>query len=262
MISNDLSEFKKTDLKHRLLHGGLPPFWLANNIVEKNFQEWLDSFWAKDIQELFRLEKRYTFQKFTELLFRQSSGLFEATRFAAPCEVSRNTICNYLTVLEATFLVHVIRPFSQKRNTEIVSAPKVYAFDTGFICTYNGWFPLRDNELGLLWEHFILNELYAHLQTRNIRYWQDKRQHEIDFILLKSGHAPIAIECKWSLNSFEPRNILSFRKQYPEGLNYVVVNKLAANFKKQYQGVIVNFVNLTTFIKEITCIFSNCEHST
>lgn len=61
---------------------------------------------------LFRLERRQSFQRFAELLFVQGGGMFEATRFARDCEVSRTTISNYLAVLEATFVAHVLRPFS------------------------------------------------------------------------------------------------------------------------------------------------------
>ncbi|PYV04098.1 MAG: hypothetical protein DMG26_08305 [Acidobacteria bacterium] len=85
----------------------------------------MDAYWAKDIQELFRLGRRDSFLKFTELVLAQSGGIFEATRFAGPCEVSRPTIVNYLRVLEAMFVAHVIRPFSTRRPTEIVAAPKV-----------------------------------------------------------------------------------------------------------------------------------------
>ena len=104
--------------------------------------------WAKDIQELFRLERRDSFQRFTELVIAQSGGIFDATRFARPCEVSRPTITNYLRVLEATFVAHVVRPFSSRRPTEIIAAPKVYGFDTGFICYYRGWQDLRMMTLG------------------------------------------------------------------------------------------------------------------
>ena len=105
MITADLSDFGNTDLKHRLLFGGLPPFFLSTKLPEQDFQEWMDAYWAKDIQELFRLERRHSFLKFTELLMTQSGGMFEATSFSGPCEVSRQTISNYLAVLEATYLV-------------------------------------------------------------------------------------------------------------------------------------------------------------
>jgi len=53
-------------------------------------------------------------------------------------------------------------------QTEIVSAPKVYAFDTGFMCCYRGWHTLRQDDYGTLWEHYVLNELHAQTQSRKI----------------------------------------------------------------------------------------------
>ena len=56
MISSDLIEFGRPDLDRRLFRGGLPPFFLSDENPEGEFQDWMDAFWAKDIQELFRLE--------------------------------------------------------------------------------------------------------------------------------------------------------------------------------------------------------------
>jgi uncharacterized protein len=153
---------------------------------------------------LFRLERRSSFHKFTELMMTQSGGLFEATRVTAPCEVSRTTISNYLMVLEATFVAHVIRPFSTHRRTEIVSAPKVYGFDTGFVSYYRGWQDLRREDLGTLWEHFVLNEIMARQQSREVSYWRDKRGHEVDFILTGRRNKPIALECSGRLLTSTP----------------------------------------------------------
>lgn len=253
MILQDTKDFGKTDLKHRFIRGGLPPFFMSKDPLERDFQEWMDAYWAKDIQELFRLERRYSFQKFAELLIMQSGGIFEATRFARPCEVSRTTISNYLSVLESTYVIHVIRPFSTHRPTEIVSAPKVYAFDTGFVCYYRGWHELRQEDMGLLWEHFVLNEIHAHLQTRRISYWRDKRGHEIDFVLspYKKPKHPIAIECKWSSTDFNAGNMKAFRRQYPAGSNYVVANDVDRSYTRTYNDVSVSFVNLPGLIQGI-----------
>lgn len=253
MILADLKDFDKTDLKHRFIRGGLPPFFMADETPERDFQEWMDAYWAKDIQELFRLERRYSFQKFAELLIMQSGGIFEATRFANPCEVSRTTINNYLSVLESTYAVHVIRPFSSRRSSEIISAPKVYAFDTGFVCYYRGWHELRQDDMGLLWEHFVLNEIHARLQTRRISYWRDKRGHEIDFVLTdyKKPGQPVAIECKWSSSGFDAGNIKIFRKQYPVGCNYVVSADTDRSYTSVYDNISVNFISLPGLIQQI-----------
>lgn len=143
MVSADLRDCGRPTLPHRLLRGGLPPFFLASTIPERDFQKWMDADWAKDIQELYRLERRASFHRFLELLFANSGGIFEATRYATPCEISRTTVANYLSVLDATWVVTLVRPFSRHRPTEIIAAPKVYAFDTGFVCAFKGWRDLR-----------------------------------------------------------------------------------------------------------------------
>jgi predicted AAA+ superfamily ATPase len=251
MCLRDLADAHQADLRRRLLRGGMPPFLFAPQIEERDFQEWTDAYWAKDIQELFRLERRDSFTRFTELVLAQSSGIFEATRFAIPCEVSRPTITNYLRVLEATFVAHVIRPFSSHRPTEIVSAPKVYGFDTGFICYYRGWQELREDDLGILWEHFVLNEMMARLQTREIGYWRDKRGHEVDFVLAGRRKSPIAIECTWSAARFDPVNLLAFRTQHPHGDNFVLAQDVTRPSTQNFGSLKVRFESLSAFIDQL-----------
>ena len=247
----DLGDFQSPDLRHRFLHGGLPPFFLADEPPERDFQEWLDAYWAKDIQELFRLESRSSFQKFAELLVAQSGGVFEATRFTAPCEVSRPTIANYLKALEATFAAHIIRPFSSHRPNEIVAAPKVYAFDTGFVCYHRGWQELRRQDMGEMWEHFVLNEIMSQLQSRQIFYWRDKRGHEVDFILPTRRREPLAVECKWSASAFESANLQAFRRAYPQGENIVVAQDIDRPFRRNCGEISVRFESLPSTISRI-----------
>lgn len=248
MIGVDLVDFGNLNWQRRLLHGGLPSFFLSPQVPERDFQEWMDAYWAKDIQELFRLERRHSFQKFVELLMAQSGGIFEASRFARPCEVSRTTIANYLRALEATFVVHIVRPFSSHSPAEIVSAPKVYGFDTGFVCYHRGWYELRREDLGLLWEHIVLNELHAALQSRQIHYWRDKRGHEVDFIIARRGHPLIAIECKWSVDDFDPSNLHALRRQYPQMTAIVVANNVERAFRRVEGDLVVNFVNIPALL--------------
>ena len=135
-------------------------------------------------------------------------------------------------MLEATFVVHVIRPFSTHRPTEIVSTPKVYGFDTGFVCYHRGWSELRREDMGLLWEHFILNEIMAHFQSREVRYWRDKRGHEVDFVLTRRGEPTVAIECKWATDAFDARPLKAFRRQYPQEKNFVVAADVERPFTR------------------------------
>ncbi len=198
-----------------------------------------------------------SFKKFAELLLANSSGMFEAIKYATARQVARPTIANYLDVLEATFVVHVIRPHSTHRPTEIVLAPKVYGFDTGFVCYAQGKNSLRAEDTGLLWEHCVLNEMHGQLQTRAINYWRDKSDHEIDFVLRAKDEARVAIECKFISSADDlkmgkiGKNFEAFRALYPEGDNFVVSSNIDHSFTRQYHGLTIHFVNTQGLIKKL-----------
>ncbi len=250
-IGQDLRSLQVENLTQRLYRGGLPPFLMAPLPVERDFQEWMDAYWAKDIQELFRLERRQSFLHFVELLLVNSGGIFEATRYARACEVSRPTIANYLSVLETTFVAHVVRPFSTSKTAEIVAAPKVYAFDTGFVCYFRGWREPRNDDMGQLWEHYVLNEIHGRLQTRRVSYWRDKQGHEVDFVIARRGSAPVAIECKWSANEFDPGTLKIFAARYPKAELFVVAQDVSRSYKKTFGSLQVRFVGLDALINEL-----------
>lgn len=252
MLLDDQKDFGSTDLDRRLLYGGLPPFFLAPARQPGDYADWMDDFWAKDIQELFRFREKHSFQKFTELLFVQSGRMFEATRFAAPCEVGRSTIAGYLAALEETHVAYVLRPLGGKKSGEIVSAPKVYGFDTGFVAYHNGWNELRPDDRGILWEHFVLNELFGRLQLREAGYWRDKRGHEIDFVLKHLDGAVDAIECKWSADAFSPENLSSFRSRHAKGDNYVVCADVPRPYSRTMRTMPVKMTTIDGLIESLS----------
>lgn len=261
MLLEEIALFGNEDIRHRFLFGGFPSFFEKKQLPETDFQEWIDAYWAKDIQELFSIGKRSSFQKFAELLLANSGGMFEATRFTAPCEVSRPTIANYLHVLEETFVVNIVRPYSTHKPTEIVMAPKVYGFDTGFVCYAKGRSELRAEDLGSMWEECILNEINGKLQTRAINYWRDKQGHEIDFVVNnRSENALTAIECKFNSLPDEltatnigkvGKNFEAFRGHYPDGDNFVVSNNIDTSFIRKYKDLTITFVNAKDLIGKL-----------
>jgi predicted AAA+ superfamily ATPase len=166
--------------------------------------------------------------------------------------VSRQTISNYLAVLEATFVAHVVRPYSARRATEIVAAPKVYGFDTGFVAQFRGIDRLRAEDRGALWEHYVLNELHARLQTRSIQYWRDKRGHEVDFVIRRHAMQLLAIECKMASANFDAANLVAFRKAHPKGINLLVAADVAKPFHELHAGLKIEFVGLEGLIARVT----------
>lgn len=246
MIEADRAALGDPSVERRLLHGGLPPFFLADRTRAEDFAEWIDSYFAKDVLGLFRLDRRAGFLKLVELIFAQSGGIFEAAAFAAPCEISRNTVASYLDMLTATHVATVVRPFSTRRATEIVGAPRVYGFDTGFVAHYRGWTTLRAEDRGALFEHLVLNELKARLTDAEVRYWRDKSGREIDFVVVRRGKPPITIEAKSSADAFDGTSLNAFRAAYPEGEDFVVALDVVRPYRRTVRGRPVRFVPLST----------------
>lgn len=249
MSASEWKDFGRNDLEHRMLHGGLPPFFLAEKFPESGFQEWIDSFWSKDIEELFSIEKKHAFLKFFELLALQSGGLFEAKSFASPCHVSHTTIASYLNVMEQTHIASVLRPFFKNPSKEIISAPKVYFFDTGFITYFKGVNELHTDEKGHYWEHVVLNELLSFVDRGEIHYWRSKTRHEVDFVIKRRGKPPTAIECKWNSKAFDAKGLQAFRHLYPEGTNLLLAPDIKS--KRILSGALPVIQTPLTSLREI-----------
>jgi uncharacterized protein len=163
-----------------------------------------------------------------------SGGIFEATAYAGPCEVSRSTIVNYLDVLETTDVAHIVRPYSTRRASEIVSAPRVFAFDTGFVRHARGLSAARPEDFGGLWEHYVLNEVHACVPSLTPRYWRTKQQQEVDLVFDRRAAGLLAVECKWSEASIgRLRGLAAFMQVYPEAEPLIVVPWLRREYAVQ-----------------------------
>jgi predicted AAA+ superfamily ATPase len=221
VLVEELPDFHAT-LEKRLLHGGLPAQLLAPEPLEADFREWIEAYWARDILELFTVGKRHAFLKFLELLWLQSGGLCELTHLATPCQASRQTLSNYLDILAATGVIRILRPYAKNPSREIIAQPKIYAFDTGFVCHIRGHSQLRPDDMGTLWEHLVLDTLHTHLPIEEIHYWRDKQKHEIDFIWAPRGTPPVAIQCKWRATTHDPADFQPFTHLHPQSTRWLI----------------------------------------
>jgi predicted AAA+ superfamily ATPase len=242
VLHEELPAFGVTDLRERLFRGGLPPALLAEKHNPEFYAEWQDSYFARDVQELFRLEKRAGFLRVLELLMRQSGGMLDVSRLAAESQISRPTVTNWLDVYQITHVAHLVRPFSGGGRREIVAQPKVFGFDTGMVCHARGWDQLRTEDCGILWEHLVLDTLIA-AGLPKIHFWRDKQQREVDFVVPRERDTADAIECKWKPQAFETRGLAAFREQYPKGKNFVVSPLTSPSYERVQDGLKILIVS-------------------
>jgi predicted AAA+ superfamily ATPase len=244
VLAEELSAFGVADLHVRLLRGGLPPALLGAETNWEFYAEWLDSYFARDIQELFRIEKRGAFLLLVELVLRQSGGLVEITSLAKHAGVSRPTVMSWLEALQTTHVARLLRPFSGGGRKELISQPKLYAFDTGFVCHARGWDKLRPEDCGLLWEHLVLDTLMA-APVEKVHFWRDAAGREVDFVVPRTNNRVDAIECKWNPDAFETNALRTFREAYPDGRNLVLCPNTQARWERQMSGLKIEFLPIS-----------------
>ena len=215
----------------RLLHGGLPESLLSGSPSADFFNEWLDSYYARDIQELFHVRNRQGFQTLFRLLLRQSGGQLELNRLATQCELSRPTVKAHIEAMASTHTLHLLRPYHGVGTREIVARPKCYGFDTGFVSFEKGWTSLRPEDQGILWEHLVLDTLRFLFDDGSLFYWQDKSRREVDFVIRRGDGSVDAVECKLNPEDVEHSGVEAFRALYPRGRNLI----LSPDVKQPYR---------------------------
>ena len=145
------------------------------------------------------------YQNFLRLLAARSSQLFNLTEVARTLGVAVNTVKAWLSVLEATYQVIVLRPYFANVGKRLVKTPKVYFTDTGTLCYLAG---LKDPEHaasgpmgGAIMETAVLSEILRTLTHRGmdpqIYFWRTTAGTEVDFVVETSGGL-VPIEVKLS----------------------------------------------------------------
>jgi len=221
VLVEELPAFGVTDLRERLARGGLPQALLSKAPDAEFYGEWLDSYFARDVQELFHLGKRGEFLRMVELVLRQSGGMLDYSSIAKHIGVSRPTVTAWLDVLQVTHAAYLLPPFAEGGRREILGQPKVYGFDTGFVHYAKGRGELRTDDCGFLWEHLVL-DMVRSAQVPKVHFWRDKQDREVDFVLPRGEAGVDALECTWNPDAFEYRGLEAFRANYPRGRNYLL----------------------------------------
>jgi predicted AAA+ superfamily ATPase len=235
------ADFEIRDLDRRLLNGGLPEPLLSSEKEPAFFAEWMDSFYARDIQELFGIRDRAGFMRLLQLLLRQSGGLVDYTNLAQLSSLSRPTVRAHIDALSIAHAVFLLPPFHGGGRREIVRRPKCYAFDTGFVSFARGWDSIREEDRGLLWEHVVLDYLRTAIDPGRLYFWRDKSDREVDFVIRRPAETVDAVECKISPDHLDTASLQAFRAVYPKGRNLVVSPLVKAPYTRERQGLRISY---------------------
>lgn len=196
------------DLATRIAAGGYPAAIARPSGRRKAawYRDYVEALVERDVRELARISALDAMPRLLSLAASQTARLLNISELAAPFEVSRPTIRDYVTLLERVFLLDVIPPWHTNRISRLVKTPKVHLGDTGLACALLGidadalW---ADRQLlGQLLETFVFQELRREASARDeplhFFHFRDKDGAEVDVVIERGARAVAGIEVKAS----------------------------------------------------------------
>lgn len=211
----------KIFFKEYALYGGYPKIVLAKEIEikEKYLQQIIDTYIKKDIGDLAKIKEIEKFNKLTEVLASQSGQMLDVSELSNTCRLSKQTVQNYLFILENTYIIKLVKPYFKNIRSELFKTPKIFFYDTGLAQML--WLKQLQKEIiGSVFETAVFGELVKKYGSENVFYWRTADKKEIDFIL-KTGKEILPIEAKLNFEQFDKTAIAYFRDKY-KIKNYIV----------------------------------------
>ncbi|MFH1798133.1 MAG: ATP-binding protein [Candidatus Omnitrophota bacterium] len=233
-ISSGVHLDKAIELYHEyVFFGGYPKIVLENSVEkkEKYLQQIIDTYVKKDIRDLAHVKDTRKFNNLLKVLASQSGQLLNVAQLANTCSLAKQTIESYLFILENTYVLRLVTPFSSSSKVEVVKTPKIFFYDTGLLEML--WLGgLQKNLIGNIFETSVFSELVKKYGAQNIHYWRNRNQNEIDFILELKGKI-LPIEAKVSFRSFRKLSMSSFCRRYSTD-EYKVAGLIGQKENKNY----------------------------
>jgi hypothetical protein len=218
----------KQDLEDRLIFGSYPQVVMANKRQERItvVTEIANSYLLKDILDFDRVRGSRPIWDLLKLLAFQVGSEVSQNELSRSLGIDVKTVGRYLDLLEKAFVLYRLDGFSRNLRSEVTRNSKYYFYDNGIRNAVVNQFNPTDqrDDIGALWENFIVMERIKHLEysfiPANQYFWRTYSQQEIDLVEEK-GKSLDGYEFKWS-QSKSPKVPPEWSRTYPRATYSVI----------------------------------------
>ncbi|MBL0050006.1 MAG: ATP-binding protein [Bacteroidetes bacterium] len=230
----EINESKKLkdDYAWHILNGGYPEV-IAKKINPVDWYEaYINTYIQRDVRQLKNISNLVQFTKLLKLCAGRTGQILNLTSISNDCGIDQKTVASWLSVLQSSYIVYLLKPYAGNFNKRIIKAPKLYFYDTGVACSLLGIDDVKEikthSAKGALFENLVVSELLKERfnagAADNLFYWRDKTGHEVDIVLDKAG----------KLTAMELKSGETLTQDFFKGLEY-----FAGLNKKPIQNILV-----------------------
>lgn len=183
-----------------LLKGGMPSVCLEPKrdalLWFKGFEQ---TYLERDVRDLLRLTDLVGFRRLLRLAALRTGKLLVVSELARDAQLTVATATRYLSVIEASFVLHRVPPCLTNKTSRLIKSPKMLSTDAGLACYLAGIHTAEvlehDDMRGALYETYVAQNLMGLWPEARLAYWHIQGRHEVDFVI-ESGRDSLAIEVK------------------------------------------------------------------
>lgn len=199
--------------------GFYPEVWNRKLDPVAYYRDYFETYVQRDVRQMIQVKDLRIFRNFVRLCAGRVGQLFNASDLANNLGVSSHTVKAWISVLEASYLVYLMEPFSGNIGKRLIKSPKLYFYDVGFASYLLGLTEpdqiFADRMRGPLFENLVVMELlknrYNNNLDDNLFFYRDQQQHEVD-VLMKNGRRYDSCEIKASA---------TFTKEFLKGSRFI-----------------------------------------
>jgi uncharacterized protein len=209
----DANPFKMPALEDFLWRGGYPELWRAPEMLARDFYaSYLATYLERDVRQLVNVASLRDFERFIRVCATRSGSLVNLASLAVDVGVAGTTAKQWLSVLEASNIIHLLPPYFSNHGKRLIKTPKLYFKDTGLLCFLLGLASPEQMRvspfIGAIWETFVLGQMQRAIQAggspAEIYFWRDAHGLEVDFAVWLNGQLQL-VEVKWAENGGDSR---------------------------------------------------------
>ncbi len=244
---------KNTNLIERIFKGGYPEIWAGPFNVDDFFSNYISTYIQKDIRQIINVRSLYDFERFMGLLASHAGQLLNYNNLSSDLGLSAVTIKSWVSVLEASNIIYILKPFYKNLGKRLIKTPKLYFTDSGLLCHLMGFRHVTElkhsNLLGALFENFVLGQMVRTESNKgkkmNLFFYRDQWGLEVDFVQ-PVGEKFKLYECKWA--SQPKTNLKSFAKiESLIGKKKIISKNIFSSAKESYLVKDCQVISLNSF---------------
>ena len=205
-----------------IIFGAYPRIALISNLNKRRYylKELIQTYIRKDIRDIGKIRNIMKFNNFLRILADQAGNLLNIDELASSIGIARETVYDYLILLEGTYIARRLTPFFKNLRSELTKMPKIYFEDSG-ILNYLKYNEIIEKVSGELFENCIYAELRKAIGLEALRYWRTQSKQEIDFVIQHQRQL-FTLEVKKIYSRQKTTSLEYFSQKYPNSKSFII----------------------------------------